>query len=290
MAKLLLQINPRGIYLKDTNGNNLLHSLILMCDEENEEVTNFTTMMYMMIYEAEGGNVALQYMLEMTDNNNQTPMILAIKKGEFRFVQLILNTVYKETVGKYGPASFVNFDITEIEQCPDIKKSSLSGIVYLGTSSNCKRFPQLLSLQPWDRLLKLRWDAYKWNMCASMLMQFVMLIWFAVVMAITPSNKELANIHNATDLERLATNESRELTFFEQRGYFGTGGIAQFIGECLFVLYGMTGFISEIIIIFALIIGLRVKGRLTFDEMWRRLFNPVTGSLLYALLNVIFYM
>ncbi|CAH1788024.1 unnamed protein product [Owenia fusiformis] len=283
MAKLLLQIDPHGIYLKDTSGNNLLHSLILMCDEENEDVTNFTTMMYMMIYEAEGGKVALQYMLEMTDNNNQTPMMLAIRKGEFRFVQLILNTVYKETVGKYGPASFVNFDITEIEQYPEI--SSQSGIVYVGTSSNCKRFPQLLSLQPWDRLLKLRWDAYKWSMLISMLIQLGMLIWFAVVVTITPSNEELADMHNTT---QFATNESKELSFLEQLGYFGTFGMAQFIGECLFILYGATGVVFQTTVIFAIIIVLRVKGRLTFGEVFKRMFNPVTGSVMYAIAYLIF--
>ncbi|CAH1779552.1 unnamed protein product [Owenia fusiformis] len=282
MIRLILSLYPESIYIVDSNSLNFLHCLVRI---SQEGCPIFAGTAFRMIWQSEGGKEAIEHlMMGRCSSTGQTPMQFALRRGELKFVQLLLSTSLKSETMRYGPARFNEYDITDLEMCPEVPTGGgLPGIILIATSSDLGSLPKMLNMEPWKKILQLRWNNYKLPIFISFLAQFIMLILMAVGIVIIPRRDYQSDIiANYT-----AEQNSTSLTFLENAGYLGTIGIVVFTFHSMFILYGVYHTFNAITYTITLIIAMR-KPKLSWDEIYKRLTNPVTGNGIYIVLDLIF--
>ncbi|CAH1788014.1 unnamed protein product [Owenia fusiformis] len=285
MIRYLLTICPEALYMTDSNGQNLLHCLVNIAHEGG---TKFAASVFKMIFGSTGGKVAIEHLLIKTCKTPQheRPLSYALRLGELSFAQLIINTSLKNEKVQYGPARFTEYDITDLEVCPEVRKADfIPGIIMIGTSSNLNRLQSILHMEPWVTIQNLRWDYYKFSLLRMFITQAIMLILMTIGIIMTPTRALSQELRANFTAQQAALNQS--LTLLQELGYFGTEGTVTFVFQNIFTLYGISIFVSTLFYLMKMVIISQQRG-LQFSEFVQRMSNPVTGNGIYIFLSLLF--
>ncbi|XP_053223045.1 transient receptor potential cation channel subfamily V member 1 isoform X1 [Podarcis raffonei] len=156
--------HPANIAAQDSIGNTVLHALVEIADN-TEDNTKFVTKMYNDILIL---GARLNPTLKLEDIANRrglTPLTLAAKTGKIQVFAYILRREIKEpecrhlsrkfTEWAYGPVHSSLYDLSSIDTCE--KNSVLEIIAY---SSETPNRHEMLLVEPLNQLLQDKWDRF----------------------------------------------------------------------------------------------------------------------------------
>uniref|UniRef100_A0A670KLX6 Transient receptor potential cation channel subfamily V member 1 n=1 Tax=Podarcis muralis TaxID=64176 RepID=A0A670KLX6_PODMU len=156
--------HPANIATQDSIGNTVLHALVEIADN-TEDNTKFVTKMYNDILIL---GARLNPTLKLEDIANRrglTPLTLAAKTGKIQVFAYILRREIKEpecrhlsrkfTEWAYGPVHSSLYDLSSIDTCE--KNSVLEIIAY---SSETPNRHEMLLVEPLNQLLQDKWDRF----------------------------------------------------------------------------------------------------------------------------------
>uniref|UniRef100_A0A8D0GFJ2 Transient receptor potential cation channel subfamily V member 1 n=1 Tax=Sphenodon punctatus TaxID=8508 RepID=A0A8D0GFJ2_SPHPU len=166
IVKFLLEnpYRPANIAAQDSMGNTVLHALVEIADNTNDN-TKFVTKMYNDILIL-GAKINLTLKLEeITNRRGLNHLTLAAKTGKIGIFAYILRREIKEpecrhlsrkfTEWAYGPVHSSLYDLSNIDTCE--KNSVLEIIAY---SSKTPNRHEMLLVEPLNGLLQDKWDRF----------------------------------------------------------------------------------------------------------------------------------
>ncbi|XP_063002666.1 transient receptor potential cation channel subfamily V member 1 [Elgaria multicarinata webbii] len=186
IVKYLLEnaFHPANIAAQDSMGNTVLHALVEVADN-TEDNTKFVTKMYNDILIL---GARIQPTLKQEDITNRrglTPLTLAAKTGKIQVFAYILRREMKEpgcrhlsrkfTEWAYGPVHSSLYDLSSIDTCE--KNSVLEIIAY---SSDTPNRHEMLLVEPLNQLLQDKWDRF-----VKHLFYFNFLVYAAHILTLT---------------------------------------------------------------------------------------------------------
>uniref|UniRef100_A0A7N6AFG5 Ion transport domain-containing protein n=1 Tax=Anabas testudineus TaxID=64144 RepID=A0A7N6AFG5_ANATE len=195
--------------LTDSQGNTVLHALVVVADN-SEENTEFVTNMYDRILR----NAArLHPKLKLEDIENYvglTPLKLAAKTGKIGIFSHILKREFQESYSKhlsrkftewvYGPVHCYLYDLASVDSYED---NSVMEILIYG--SDIPNRHEMLQTEPLSQLLDEKWKKFAGQMfCFHFLVYFLYLIIFTIV-AYNKKNGEPPFVIENTTMDYLYT-------------------------------------------------------------------------------------
>ncbi|CAH1776911.1 unnamed protein product [Owenia fusiformis] len=283
MVKILLAAHVESLFVTDSCGQNILHILVKLCKTaDSEAFTQFTFDVYNMIWEANNGEIVMQHLASMENNNGMTPMLYAISEGEFQVVHRMMQTLYRHEDITCGPSALATYDVTEIETCSEVgTKNALPGISLFALSYDCDRKRDIFYCQPWALLSKLRWRRYAPRMLVLMILQLIIMISITIIIVDKPT-------HNYIDeYYKNASRDNLTASFFEARGYDTHIGKLKMVLDFLIPAICFLSFVNEIMVTMGYNYRLMKKG-LPFIECVKRQFSPAAGIGLYCVMQTLF--
>ncbi|XP_043910460.1 transient receptor potential cation channel subfamily V member 2 [Protopterus annectens] len=166
IVKFLLD-NPykvANIAAKDSSGNTVLHTLVIIADETEDNTTTVTTM-YDHILKL-GAKIKPDLNLETISNNDGlTPLKLAALMGKLEIFKHIIRREiddldYKHLSRKftewvYGPVQSSLYDLTSLDT---YEKNSVLDIIV--NSSKTQNRHKMIQVEPLNKLLQDKWDRF----------------------------------------------------------------------------------------------------------------------------------
>ncbi|XP_015262365.1 PREDICTED: transient receptor potential cation channel subfamily V member 1 [Gekko japonicus] len=156
--------HPANIATQDSMGNTVLHALVEVADD-TEDNTKFVTKMYNDILILGAKMNPTLKLEEITNRRGLAPLTLAAKTGKIRIFAYILRREIKEpecrhlsrkfTEWAYGPVHSSLYDLSGIDTCE--RNSVLEIIAY---SSETPNRHEMLLVEPLNRLLQDKWDRF----------------------------------------------------------------------------------------------------------------------------------
>ncbi|XP_069767788.1 transient receptor potential cation channel subfamily V member 3-like isoform X2 [Narcine bancroftii] len=161
---------------QDSEGNTVLHALVTVADD-TEDNTKFVTEMYnKILIENKGPNLE-----EVRNMKGLTPLQLAAKLGKFEIFRNILTREIKDkqhsklsrkvTDWAYGPVSSSLYDITGVDTTNN--KSVLNLVVF---NTKIQNRHQLLSVEPLNTLLQQKWEKFAAYMFIASFLSYILYI------------------------------------------------------------------------------------------------------------------
>ncbi|KAM8977039.1 transient receptor potential cation channel subfamily V member 1 [Pelodytes ibericus] len=158
------QYSPANIAARDTYGNTVLHALVDIADNTQEN-TKFVTKMYSEVLVL-GAQIKPSLKLEeLTNKKGLTPLTLAAKTGKIGVFAYILRREIKNpecrhlsrkfTEWAYGPVHSSLYDLSGVDT---IEKNSVLEII--AYSSETPNRHDMLLVEPLNRLLQNKWDRF----------------------------------------------------------------------------------------------------------------------------------
>ncbi|XP_054610150.1 transient receptor potential cation channel subfamily V member 1 [Dunckerocampus dactyliophorus] len=172
--------------MADSQGNTVLHALVVVADNTKEN-TDFITSMYDRILTVTA-RLRPKINLEKTENHSRlTPLKLAAKTGKSGIFAHILKREFQESHTKhlsrkftewvYGPVHCSLYDMASVDSVDD--KSALEILVY---GSDIPNRHEMLQTEPLKQLLEDKWKRFAGRMFAlNFLVYLVYLIIFTMV-------------------------------------------------------------------------------------------------------------
>ncbi|XP_060544461.1 transient receptor potential cation channel subfamily V member 1-like [Pantherophis guttatus] len=166
IVKFLLEnsYQPANIAEQDSMGNTVLHALVEIADD-TEDNTKFVTKMYNDVLILGARINPTLRLEELTNRRGLTPLTLAAKTGKIQVFAYILRREMKEpecrhlsrkfTEWAYGPVHSSLYDLSSIDTCE--KNSVLEIIAY---SSETPNRHEMLLVEPLNQLLQDKWDRF----------------------------------------------------------------------------------------------------------------------------------
>ncbi|KAG8450408.1 hypothetical protein GDO86_002896 [Hymenochirus boettgeri] len=194
MVKYLLNNPYRNADLeaKDTHGNTVLHALVLVADN-TEENTEIVTRMYDEILKI-SVKVNPELKLEETTNwEGLTPLKLAAKTGKVELFKHILQREITEpeyrhlsrkfTEWTYGPVHASLYDLSSVDTHE--RDSVLETIVFKSNASNRHH---MIVLEPINHLLEEKWKRFA---ARIFYLKFLLYILYMIIFTVTAYNRPL---------------------------------------------------------------------------------------------------
>ncbi|XP_066515029.1 transient receptor potential cation channel subfamily V member 1 [Hoplias malabaricus] len=164
----LLMDNPvqkADVKRKDSQGNTVLHALVLVADNSPEN-TDFVISMYDYILKKDAHTSPKHRKLEDIENNQGlTPLKLAAKTGKLGLFEHILHREFQEeecrhlsrkfTEWAYGPVYASLYDLASVDT---YEKNSVLEIVVYGTEIPNRL--EMLQIEPLNKLLEDKWNRF----------------------------------------------------------------------------------------------------------------------------------
>uniref|UniRef100_A0A674PEI7 Transient receptor potential cation channel, subfamily V, member 1 n=1 Tax=Takifugu rubripes TaxID=31033 RepID=A0A674PEI7_TAKRU len=171
---------------KDSHGNTVLHALVAVADN-SEENTKFITSMYDHILVMVARLYPKLKLEDIQNNNGLTPLTMATKTGKSGLFSHILKREFQENDTKhlsrkftewvYGPVTCSLYDLASVDSYQ--KNSALEILVY---GSNVPNRHEMLQTAPLGQLLESKWKKFAGHMfCLNFLFYLVYLIVFTAV-------------------------------------------------------------------------------------------------------------
>ncbi|XP_070587596.1 transient receptor potential cation channel subfamily V member 1 [Erythrolamprus reginae] len=166
IVKFLLEnpYQPANIAEQDSIGNTVLHALVEIADDTDDN-TKFVTKMYNDVLILGARINPTLRLEEITNRRGLTPLTLAAKTGKIQVFAYILRREMKEpecrhlsrkfTEWAYGPVHSSLYDLSSIDTCE--KNSVLEIIAY---SSETPNRHEMLLVEPLNQLLQDKWDRF----------------------------------------------------------------------------------------------------------------------------------
>ncbi|XP_051891851.1 transient receptor potential cation channel subfamily V member 3-like isoform X2 [Pristis pectinata] len=175
-VSLLMSYQGTKVGEQDSEGNTVLHALVTVADD-TEDNTKFVTEMYnKILIENKGGNLE-----EVRNVKGLTPLQLAAKLGKFEIFRNILNREIidkqhsklsrKVTDWAYGPVSSSLYDLTGVDTT---EKKSVLKIVVFNTKIQNRHL--LLSVEPLNTLLQQKWEKFAVYMFTASCVLYILYI------------------------------------------------------------------------------------------------------------------
>uniref|UniRef100_A0A670ZIQ4 Transient receptor potential cation channel subfamily V member 1 n=1 Tax=Pseudonaja textilis TaxID=8673 RepID=A0A670ZIQ4_PSETE len=235
IVKFLLEnpYQPANIATQDSIGNTVLHALVEIADDTDDN-TKFVTKMYNDVLILGASINPTLRLEEIANRRGLTPLTLAAKTGKIQVFAYILRREMKEpecrhlsrkfTEWAYGPVHSSLYDLSSIDTCE--KNSVLEIIAY---SSETPNRHEMLLVEPLNQLLQDKWDRF-----VKHLFYFNFFIYTAHILILT-----VAAYYRPTKREG-----TPPFTFHHTRGeYFRvTGEILSVLGGAYFFFRGIKYF------------------------------------------------
>ncbi|XP_032072029.1 transient receptor potential cation channel subfamily V member 1 [Thamnophis elegans] len=166
IVKFLLEnpYQPANIAEQDSMGNTVLHALVEIADDTDDN-TKFVTKMYNDVLILGASINPTLRLEEVANRRGLTPLTLAAKTGKIQVFAYILRREMKEpecrhlsrkfTEWAYGPVHSSLYDLSSIDTCE--KNSVLEIIAY---SSETPNRHEMLLVEPLNQLLQDKWDRF----------------------------------------------------------------------------------------------------------------------------------
>ncbi|XP_026547339.1 transient receptor potential cation channel subfamily V member 1-like, partial [Notechis scutatus] len=166
IVKFLLEnrYQPANIATQDSIGNTVLHALVEIADDTDDN-TKFVTKMYNDVLILGASINPTLRLEEIANRRGLTPLTLAAKTGKIQVFAYILRREMKEpecrhlsrkfTEWAYGPVHSSLYDLSSIDTCE--KNSVLEIIAY---SSETPNRHEMLLVEPLNQLLQDKWDRF----------------------------------------------------------------------------------------------------------------------------------
>ncbi|XP_058019990.1 transient receptor potential cation channel subfamily V member 1-like [Ahaetulla prasina] len=166
IVKFLLEnpYQPANIAEQDSMGNTVLHALVEIADNTDDN-TKFVTKMYNDVLILGASINPTLRLEELANRRGLTPLTLAAKTGKIQVFAYILRREMKEpecrhlsrkfTEWAYGPVHSSLYDLSSIDTCE--KNSVLEIIAY---SSETPNRHEMLLVEPLNQLLQDKWDRF----------------------------------------------------------------------------------------------------------------------------------
>ncbi|CAL8363694.1 unnamed protein product [Lota lota] len=155
---------PADVSVKDSQGNTVLHALVLVADNSPEN-TKFITAMYDHILTATARLHPKMKLEDMVNLRGLTPIKLAAKTGKIDLFRHILHREFqsgptkhlsrKFTEWVYGPVHSSLYDLAYLDSCQD--ESVLEILVY---GSDIPNRHEMLTIEPLSKLLDEKWSRF----------------------------------------------------------------------------------------------------------------------------------
>ncbi|KYO33786.1 transient receptor potential cation channel subfamily V member 2 isoform X1 [Alligator mississippiensis] len=155
--------NRASLQEKDSLGNTVLHALVMIADDTQEN-TEFVSKMYDEILRAGVKIVPTQKLEEAVNCDGLTPLQLAAKGGKVEIFKHILQREIEEpeyqhlsrkfTEWTYGPIQVSLYDLSSVDNC---KNSVLEILAY---SSDTPNRYKMVVLEPLNKLIQHKWDTF----------------------------------------------------------------------------------------------------------------------------------
>ncbi|CAN2387843.1 response to heat, partial [Pristimantis euphronides] len=177
---------------KDSHGNTVLHALVLVADD-TEENTDIITKMYDDILKLSVQMNPLMKLEDLCNIDGLTPMKLAAKMGKLELLKHIIRREIEEpeyrhlsrkfTEWTYGPVHTSLYDISSVDTHePD---SVLETIVFRSNSYNRHK---MIVLEPLNRLLQEKWDTFAGKI---FYLKFILYILYMIIFTVTAYHRPL---------------------------------------------------------------------------------------------------
>ncbi|XP_065123158.2 transient receptor potential cation channel subfamily V member 1-like [Paramisgurnus dabryanus] len=153
---------PVDVTKKDSHGNMVLHALVAIADNSNEN-TEFVIAMYDHILRKVAQLHPKTKLEEIENNQGLTSIKLAAKTGKFGLFKHIVQREFKDcrqlsrkiTEWAYGPVCSSLYDLDSLDS---YEKNSVLEIVVYG--SEIPNRLEMLHIEPLNKLLEEKWDRY----------------------------------------------------------------------------------------------------------------------------------
>ncbi|XP_065122976.2 transient receptor potential cation channel subfamily V member 1-like isoform X2 [Paramisgurnus dabryanus] len=173
---------PVDVTKKDSHGNMVLHALVAIADNSNEN-TEFVIAMYDHILRKVAQLHPKTKLEEIENNQRLTPIKLAAKTGKFRLFKHIVQREFKDcrqlsrkiTEWAYGPVCSSIYDLDSLDS---YEKNSVLEIVVYG--SEIPNRLEMLHIEPLNKLLEEKWDRY-----AQRIFLFNFIVYLAYLLSFT---------------------------------------------------------------------------------------------------------
>ncbi|KAM4624542.1 transient receptor potential cation channel subfamily V member 1-like [Polymixia lowei] len=230
MVKFLLDNNYQSADAseQDSHGNTVLHILVLLADNTNEN-TEFTTTMYDHILTITAIKTPDLKLEDSTNQEGMTPLKLTAEKGKIELLKHILHREFQDEETKhlsrkftewaYGPIHSSLYDLKSLDTYND-DNSILDIIVY---NSNISNRPEMLQVEPLWCLIKEKWNQFA---CKGFLFHFlVYLLYLSIFTAIAYNNVDI-----------MSPSPDEQIL---ERGLYVLGQLLTVIASCFFFLKGI---------------------------------------------------
>ncbi|XP_038140772.1 transient receptor potential cation channel subfamily V member 1-like [Cyprinodon tularosa] len=178
---------------KDSQGNTVLHALVVIADDTTENVEMVANMYDQILLQYYKSN---KVNLESFENNEGlTPLKLAAKLGK---IGLLRHMLSREVMDKetrvlsrkftrwiYGPVGSSLYDISSIDT--DQNKSVLEMIIF--ESDNPNR-PEMLQIEPLKSLLQHKWTKFAWKLFLMNFLSYVTYLAIFTSVALSTKDKQ----------------------------------------------------------------------------------------------------
>uniref|UniRef100_A0A3Q2EE60 Ion transport domain-containing protein n=1 Tax=Cyprinodon variegatus TaxID=28743 RepID=A0A3Q2EE60_CYPVA len=179
---------------KDSQGNTVLHALVVIADDTTENVEMVANMYDQILLQYYKSN---KVNLESFENNEGlTPLKLAAKLGK---IGLLRHMLSREVMDKetrvlsrkftrwiYGPVGSSLYDISSIDT--DQNKSVLEMIIF--ESDNPNR-PEMLQIEPLKSLLQHKWTKFAWKLFLMNFLSYVTYLAIFTSVALSTKDKQV---------------------------------------------------------------------------------------------------
>ncbi|KAM4624541.1 transient receptor potential cation channel subfamily V member 1-like [Polymixia lowei] len=213
---------------QDSHGNTVLHTLVLLADNTNEN-TEFITTMYDHILTFTAKKRPDLKLEDIPNKDGMTPLKLAAKTGKIELLKHILHREFldketkhlsrKFTEWAYGPIHSSLYDLKSLDTYND-DNSILDIIVY---NSNISNRPEMLQVEPLWCLIKEKWNQFARK---GFLFHFlVYLLYLSIFTAIAYKNVDIMSPSPAEQTS--------------ERGLYVLGQLLTVIASCYFFINGI---------------------------------------------------
>uniref|UniRef100_A0A2K5USU2 Transient receptor potential cation channel subfamily V member 2 n=1 Tax=Macaca fascicularis TaxID=9541 RepID=A0A2K5USU2_MACFA len=188
---------PASLQATDSQGNTVLHALVMISDNSAENIA-LVTSMYDRLLQA-GARLCPTVQLEDIRNRQDlTPLKLAAKEGKIEIFRHILQREFsglshlsrKFTEWCYGPVRVSLYDLASVDSCEE--NSVLEIIAFHCKSPNRHR---MVVLEPLNKLLQAKWDLLIPRFFLNFLCNLIYMFIFTAVAYHQPALKKQAAPH-----------------------------------------------------------------------------------------------
>ncbi|XP_071316383.1 transient receptor potential cation channel subfamily V member 1 [Trachinotus anak] len=177
--------------LVDTQGNTVLHALVVVADN-SEENTDFITSMYDRILKTTARLHPKLKLEDIENNKGLTPLKMAAKMGKIALFSHILKREFQDIHTKhlsrkftewvYGPVHCSLYDLASLDSCED---NSVVGILIY--DSDIPNRHEMLQTEPLSQLLEEKWKKFAGRM---FFLNFLVYLVYLLIFTLVAYNKK----------------------------------------------------------------------------------------------------